>query len=149
MSQAPSAPKRSRLLLAQQIDQVCDRFETAWKAGPRPRIEDYLTHTPEPGQALLLRELVALEIAYRRRSGEQPRAEEYHARFPRLEPGWLDEIPTDSGRVSPASTPLERTASLRTADAGPEATPQPTSVRCPHCHNPIHLADTRGEEVLC
>jgi hypothetical protein len=101
MSQAPSAPKRSRLLLAQQIDQVCDRFETAWKAGPRPRIEDYLTHTPEPGQALLLRELVALEIAYRRRSGEQPRGEQ--ARFPRQARCglllWIDEVDRETWRT--------------------------------------------------
>ena len=28
--------------LAQQVDQVCDRFEDAWAEGPRPCIEDYL-----------------------------------------------------------------------------------------------------------
>jgi hypothetical protein len=54
-------------LLAQQIDQVCDHFEAAWKAGQRPRIEDYLADTPEPGHGLLLCELVALETAWAQR----------------------------------------------------------------------------------
>jgi hypothetical protein len=39
---------------------VCDRFELAWQASQRPRIEDYLDDTPEPERSILLRELVAL-----------------------------------------------------------------------------------------
>ena len=36
---------------ARQIDQICDRFEAAWKAGQRPRLEDYLG--PADGAAAL------------------------------------------------------------------------------------------------
>jgi WD40 repeat protein/tRNA A-37 threonylcarbamoyl transferase component Bud32 len=58
----------------------------------------------------------------------------------------------------------ERTASLPAAEsapqpavAGPDACRGSTSaepplghtVRCPHCHNPIRLADDRADEVLC
>jgi hypothetical protein len=32
----------SSLSLAQQVDAVGDRFESAWKAGQRPRIEEFL-----------------------------------------------------------------------------------------------------------
>ena len=42
-------------------DQVCDEFESAWKAGQRPRIEDYLGSAAEPERGALLRELVALD----------------------------------------------------------------------------------------
>jgi hypothetical protein len=68
------------------VDTVCDRFETAWKAvgsgQPRPRIDAYLDGTPEPDRTLLLRELVALEVAYRARHGEIPAPEDYGALWP-------------------------------------------------------------------
>ena len=31
---------------AQRADDVCDRFEHAWKTGQRPRIEDYVVEAP-------------------------------------------------------------------------------------------------------
>ena len=31
---------------AQQVDRVCDQFEAAWKAAPRPKIDDFLTGVP-------------------------------------------------------------------------------------------------------
>jgi serine/threonine protein kinase len=49
---------------ALRVDQICDRFEDAWKAGKRPRIEDYLDKVREPDRPLLLRELLLLELAY-------------------------------------------------------------------------------------
>jgi hypothetical protein len=64
-----------------EVDTVCDRFETAWKAvgagAPRPRIEDFVNGTPEPARTLLLRELIALEVAYRYRHGEIPMPDDY------------------------------------------------------------------------
>src|SRR5712692_9254923 len=56
--------------LTRQLDQVCDRFESAWKlavaAGARPpRLEDYLQSTPEPESSALRRELEELADAYR------------------------------------------------------------------------------------
>jgi hypothetical protein len=38
------------LTLARQVDEVCCRFEAAWKEGPRPRIEDYLGDLAEPAR---------------------------------------------------------------------------------------------------
>jgi hypothetical protein len=69
----------------QRVDEVCDRFENAWKAGQRPRIEDYLAGTVEGERAALLRGLIVLDTDCRRQAGEQPQAEEYHARFPFLD----------------------------------------------------------------
>ena len=73
-------------------DAECDRFESAWRAGRRPRIEDHLAAVPEAQRPALLRELVLLETDYRRLAGEQPSAEEYLARFPGLDRAWLQAV---------------------------------------------------------
>jgi hypothetical protein len=65
----------------QAIDEVCDRFEGRWRAGERPVAEDYLGAVPEAARGDLLRELLRLEIDYRRR-GEQPALDDYLPRWP-------------------------------------------------------------------
>src|SRR5262249_48851925 len=65
----------------EHIDAVCRRFEAAWKAGERPRLEDYLAGTAEPQSEVLLRELLRLELEYRRRAGEQPATADYCLRL--------------------------------------------------------------------
>jgi WD40 repeat protein/Flp pilus assembly protein TadD/tRNA A-37 threonylcarbamoyl transferase component Bud32 len=64
------------------IDTVCDRYEEIWRAGKHPRIEDALADLPVASWPALLRELLVLELAYRRKTGERPRPAEYLARFP-------------------------------------------------------------------
>ena len=64
------------------MDAACDRFESAWRSGRRPRIEDVLGEFPEAARPALLRELLGLELAYRRLAGEAPDPEEYRPRFP-------------------------------------------------------------------
>jgi serine/threonine protein kinase len=71
----------SPLSLQKRVDEVCDRFEKAWRNGEGPRIEEYLDDAPEPDRAALLRELLALEIDLRREAGETPTPEEYHRLF--------------------------------------------------------------------
>jgi hypothetical protein len=88
-----------------RIEEVCDRFEDAWKAGRRPRIEDYLDDTPEPGRSALLRELILVEIAYRVRSGDDPRPEDYRARLPGEDLGWLAGAMTPPGPAARAPGP--------------------------------------------
>src|SRR5438093_12822537 len=82
-------------LQAVRLDQVCDRFEAAWKSagsgGPPPRIEEFLADTREPERSLLLQQLLLLEIDYRRLRGEGPAAEEYGSRFPGLSSQFLVE----------------------------------------------------------
>jgi tetratricopeptide (TPR) repeat protein len=70
------------LRLARQVDEVCCRFERAWKAGERPRIEDYLAEVDEPLQSAVLAELIGLDIDYRRRAGDEFDEGEYRRRFP-------------------------------------------------------------------
>jgi WD40 repeat protein len=95
------------LPVAQRIDRACDRFEAAWKAGERPRLEPYLDGWDGPARALLLRELLALEVAYRRRRGEAPARGEYEARFP-----------ADAALVAEALGPEDATIPVAPPSAG-------------------------------
>ena len=57
------------LPLARQLEVTYQRFESAWRAGQRPLIEDHLGSLPEPVRAALLPELPELELSCRRRAG--------------------------------------------------------------------------------
>src|SRR6266542_3404093 len=70
------------LPLARQIEAAYQRFESAWRAGQRPSIEDHLGSLPEPARTVLLPELLELELSCRRRAGETMHPEEYLQRFP-------------------------------------------------------------------
>jgi ABC-type amino acid transport substrate-binding protein/tRNA A-37 threonylcarbamoyl transferase component Bud32 len=86
MSEAGHPPEPTvPLSVARRVNAVCNRFELAWQAGQRPCLEDYLGDTPGPERPALLRELVALDIDYRRRAGEQPQPDDYRSRFPGLD----------------------------------------------------------------
>jgi superkiller protein 3 len=64
------------------VNKAAERFERAWKKGPRPRIEDYLMEVPESQWPPLLQELMRVEGELRAQAGEEPNAEEYRRRFP-------------------------------------------------------------------
>ena len=74
----PSGPLP--LASEREIDAACLRFEAAWQAGQRPRIEEYLGQTQEPTRSALLAELLRLDLEYRRRNGEAPAGHEYATR---------------------------------------------------------------------
>ena len=105
--------------VAAHVDEVCDRFEAAWTAGERPRIEDYLGATPEPQHAALLQELVLLDVWYRRLAKENPQIQDYQAPFPGLDSAWLE------GAV--AATPAGDTGpwSARFGETDPKPESQP------------------------
>jgi WD40 repeat protein len=69
--------------LGRQLDRMCDLFERRWRAGQRPRIEEFLSDATEPMRSQLLGELLALEVTYRQRQGEAVSLDEYRSRFPR------------------------------------------------------------------
>jgi WD40 repeat protein len=94
---APSRPVTDSLplALALRVDEICLRFEDAWKAEPdsgrRPALEECLADSPEPERSVLAGELIRLDVCYRRQKGEAPRAEDYAAVFPAGPPHWLAE----------------------------------------------------------
>jgi WD40 repeat protein/tetratricopeptide (TPR) repeat protein/tRNA A-37 threonylcarbamoyl transferase component Bud32 len=133
--------------VADRIDAVCDRFEAAWKAaaaGEQPSIDDYLDAVPEAERPALLQELVLLDAHYRARRGERPQPEDYRARFPALDQEWL-------AREMAAQTAAATPKPAAPAANGAQAMDSPGSarLRCPHCQNPVQLADRDADEVLC
>ncbi|WP_237227476.1 serine/threonine-protein kinase [Rubinisphaera sp. JC750] len=68
--------------IAERVDALCDRFEQAWDADNRPRMEDFLDGLDEKLQQAALWELIALELDLRRDCGETPGKSEYEQRFP-------------------------------------------------------------------
>jgi tetratricopeptide (TPR) repeat protein len=88
------------------IDEACDQFEDAWRAGARPDPAAFLDDAPGPARARLLRELLALELEYRLGRGARPDA----ARFP---------DPREA--IDPAFVPHRLGTELTRADLGPAA----------------------------
>jgi eukaryotic-like serine/threonine-protein kinase len=65
-----------------RLDDVCSRFEVAWKTGKPPLLEDYLQAVPADDCRELLDELLALDEYYRRMAGEAPSDHDYIAQIP-------------------------------------------------------------------
>ena len=70
---------------AHRADRTCLRFEDAWKAGGRPRFDDFLAEFSPAEWPDLLRELLILDLHYRRQLGENPTLEGYRAEYPALD----------------------------------------------------------------
>jgi WD40 repeat protein/serine/threonine protein kinase len=65
-----------------EIDALCDRFDQELVNGDAPRIETFLAETPETAREGLLAELLAMEVEYRTKKGDEPQRDEYLQRFP-------------------------------------------------------------------
>jgi WD40 repeat protein len=101
--------------LARRIDALCRRFEADWRAGGRPRIEDYLAEIAAEGRPVLRAELTALEGELRQAEETiasrqwQPRAAAppppCGAAAPAAMPGatTVDSRPTESAQPDPAA----------------------------------------------
>lgn len=65
-------------------NKLCDDFRRAWKQGDPPQLEDYLAQVSEGTRESLLRNLLPLDIEYRRRRAkESPSSDEYIKHFPK------------------------------------------------------------------
>jgi WD40 repeat protein/predicted Ser/Thr protein kinase len=97
--------------LGRRVDEACNRFEAAWRAGETPRLEDFVAGWAGAERAALLRELVPLDADYRRLRGEPWGAADYLARFPDLDPSCLGNsldapVPMAAATVPPRETLL-------------------------------------------
>lgn len=72
----PPLPRQARMIA------ICDRFENAWKAGHAPQLDDHLNECEPSEQPLLFRELLALDVHYRKKAGQTPSPQEYRDRYP-------------------------------------------------------------------
>jgi serine/threonine protein kinase len=64
------------------LDDVCDRYESAWLDGQTPDLTTFLADAPESARSRLFRELLALDVEYALRRGELPDLKGYRDRFP-------------------------------------------------------------------
>lgn len=67
---------------AQQIDRMCDRFESEWQASRRPNLSEFLDSQSESVRTALFRLLLPVDWEYRRNAGDHPHTAEYQSRFP-------------------------------------------------------------------
>ena len=68
-----------------QIDKICLAFEDEWLTGRRPVLEAYLRRADAAHQSILLKELLLLELDYRRSIRDEPDLDDYLARFAPLD----------------------------------------------------------------
>jgi len=65
-----------------RVNDIGDRFEAAWRAGVRPRIEDFLASHQGRLRRALVKHLLGIELELLRRAGEHPGQASYERRFP-------------------------------------------------------------------
>lgn len=106
--------------LAQRIDAACDRYEEAWQRDEQPSLAETVRGWSADEQRPLLRELLPLDILYRRKRGETPSVEDYRRDFPELETTWLESLlaPTSSGSGEDLTVDLSQTQNSRRSRAG-------------------------------
>jgi tetratricopeptide (TPR) repeat protein/tRNA A-37 threonylcarbamoyl transferase component Bud32 len=85
------------------LDEACNAFEAKWRSGGRPDILAALLELPEALHPVALRELVQLDIHYRRKSGTPATAEDYRRWFPQLDPAELAAFLASHSRSSTRS----------------------------------------------
>ena len=69
------------LAVVQQIDSACDQFESDWKSGNHPQIEDFLAKVDAAHARELLKALLQVELELLRRDGQPISAESFAGRF--------------------------------------------------------------------
>jgi serine/threonine protein kinase/formylglycine-generating enzyme required for sulfatase activity len=108
----------------QQVAEACTRFDRAWHAGERPRIEDYLFgNRGTEEQRELFRDLLEIEIFYRSQAGEAFDLDEYLARFGEQADLVRKVFSEQAGSVRAAGDPGENTVTVAAAEAGPTGRP--------------------------
>jgi hypothetical protein len=89
-----------------RVDEVCVRYEDAWRTGWRPCLESFLAGTCGPERQELLRELLRLERHYRQGRGEPLDGHDYEGRFPEDVP-LIRAVLAEGTTVDPATAVAE------------------------------------------
>ncbi len=83
MGKAGEAPDRAEALArARRIHRACERFESDWRRGKAPILEEAISAALSEDRDALFPELLALEVELRLEANESPQAADYHPRFP-------------------------------------------------------------------
>jgi serine/threonine-protein kinase len=117
---------------AQQVDRLCDRFESALQSDRPPVLEEYLAELSGHPRQVALRELLLLEWEYSRQQGRPPELSVYRSRF------------AEAAKLETWFAQFTGSAPSLAHDAAREPNVTPSlRVRCPHCRQAI---DDRAEE---
>jgi eukaryotic-like serine/threonine-protein kinase len=114
----PDSADSSPALLSQRVLRACRRYEAAWQAGERPRIEDFLADFAEPERLPLVRELLPREVKLRRKIGERPTPQEYRQRLP--ECAALVDLAFDGSALPPTQPSAHSSAELLSTELAPD-----------------------------
>ena len=110
----PVLPLRDK----RRIDRICDSFEAQWLSGNRPEIALCLAEVDVGLRPALIRELIQVDLFYRRRRGDAPQGETYIGQFPEIDAAWLSAaiertgndavagLPADHGKMAPIDSIL-------------------------------------------
>ena len=63
--------------LALRVEELCSRFEAEWQSGKSPSLADFLRTATPAEYPFVLKELVLLDVHYRRKAGQKPNPEDY------------------------------------------------------------------------
>lgn len=111
----------------QRVDAICDEFESRWQDGQRPSLSEFLDEARGVDRDVLLRELLAVELEYRRQRSDVVSADEYRQQFPDAA-GVVTQVFNEFSTVAPTRpghAALQEVAAgatsqdLGTADDGP------------------------------
>jgi hypothetical protein len=82
MNRPPHGADSPNLSAHRIIDGTCDEFESQWRQGKKPRIEEFLSAADRTVRPSMLRELILLEWELRLARHDSFGLDEYLARFP-------------------------------------------------------------------
>jgi hypothetical protein len=130
------------LTAAQVLAVVLVDQRERWLHGEHSGAEQYLALAPAL-QANLEHtiQLIYGEFLLREELGETVTLEEYAARFPAYAERLKLQVELHRALAS-TTDPEAAVTAVGHAQS-------PACIRCPHCHNPIHLVDERPDEILC
>lgn len=72
-----------------RVDRICSQFEAALQRRHGSTVEDILSEVLTSDRPFVLRELIPLELDYRKKNGRAVELKEYIARFPEVDRDWL------------------------------------------------------------
>ena len=119
-SSSSSVPEGSALDTAGLLrhNALCDQFEQACKQQQSPILEDFLkaAMVDDESRSQLARDLIELDVDYRRLRNEKPEVDDYLDRFPGVERDWLVDL-LRQDQVTSVPTGLLETQSYAIGDA--------------------------------
>ena len=152
--------------IRREIDACCQAFENAWKNGHAPAMEQFVAGVRPSGRIEVIRELLFIEISYRRNGDGRPLTDsQICALHPGLMPDIAEQAKLIHGRKSSNISGEAVTQMLAASGTEHEPTIEHKSnksrksqasgsrglhIRCPHCSNPVELlTDTPFESITC